>query len=532
MGPAADFCGRGAAEFANFAIRFPWVPFRHPPGGMDVTYQHKNPEYRYVNDLRRLGFSQRQVLKIRGSIVPVGLSLLFLAFVAVVVGAGHPAVGEESLIIIVAAVIGGYMALNIGANDVANNMGPAVGGKVLTVAAAVAIAAIFESAGVLLAGGDVVQTVAKGIIAPSDEVSIVDFRLLMMSALLAAALWINLATILGAPVSTTHAIVGGVLGAGIAAAGFGLVNWTTMTKIAASWIISPVFGAAIAAALLLFIKIRVLNVENRLEAAARWVPILIGIMAAAFMAYMAMKGLKKVWAPGALQIFLLSGLTFVAAYLLSRPYIARRIQRLENRKKDIYGLFDVPLIIGAALLSFAHGANDVANAVGPLAAIVSTLGQSDEIAGRVSIPLWIMVVGAFGIALGLGLFGPKLIAIVGEKITRLNSPRAYCVALSSAITVLIATTLGLPVSSTHIAVGAVFGVGFLREVAENPNRRKLRPGHKLNATAEDAFNSRNARGRRFLVRRRFVLSIAAAWVITVPASALLAAAIYGVLQLF
>ncbi len=192
----------------------------------------------------------------------------------------------------------------------------------------------------------------------------------------------------------------------------------------------------------------------------------------------------------------------------------------------------MPLIIGAALLSFAHGANDVANAVGPLAAIVSTLGQSDEIAGRVSIPLWIMVVGAFGIALGLGLFGPKLIAIVGEKITRLNSPRAYCVALSSAITVLIATTLGLPVSSTHIAVGAVFGVGFLREVAENPNRRKLRPGHKLNATAEDAFNSRNARGRRFLVRRHFVLSIAAAWVITVPASALLAAAIYGVLQLF
>ena len=143
-----------------------------------------------------------------------------------------------------------------------------------------------------------------------------------------------------------------------------------------------------------------------------------------------------------------------------------------------------------------------------------------------------MVIGAFGISLGLGLFGPKLIAVVGEKITRLNSPRAYCVALSSAITVLIATTLGLPVSSTHIAVGAVFGVGFLREFAENPNRRKLRPGHKLNATADDAFNSRSDRGKRRLVRRRFLFSIAAAWVITVPASAALAATIYGVLQLF
>ena len=142
-----------------------------------------------------------------------------------------------------------------------------------------------------------------------------------------------------------------------------------------------------------------------------------------------------------------------------------------------------------------------------------------------------MVVGALGIAFGLGLFGPKLIAVVGEKITRLNSPRAYCVALSAAITVLIATTLGLPVSSTHIAVGAVFGVGFLREFAENPNRRKLRPGHKLNATAEDAFNMRNVRQRRFLVRRQFVWSIAAAWVITVPATAFLAALLYGALQL-
>lgn len=491
----------------------------------------KSPENRYVNDLRRFGFSQAQVVKVRSTIVPIGLSLLFLAFVAAYVGGGYATVDAELLIIATAAVVGGYMALNIGANDVANNMGPAVGGKVLTVAAAVAIAAICETAGALLAGGDVVRTVSKGIIVPGETISVIDFRYLMLSALLAAALWINLATILSAPVSTTHAIVGGVLGAGIAAGGVDLVNWSIMAKIAASWVISPVFGAAVAAALLLFIKIKVLNAEDRLAAAAKWVPILIAIMAAAFAAYMAMKGLKKIWKPSAIEILFFASSIFVAAYYFSRPYIARRVQGLKNRKKDIYGLFDLPLIIGVALLSFAHGANDVANAVGPLAAIVSTVGEQTAIANKVTIPLWVMVIGAIGIALGLGLFGPKLIAIVGEKITRLNSPRAYCVALSSAITVLIATTLGLPVSSTHIAVGAVFGVGFLREFSENPNKRKLRPGHKLNTTAQDAFNSRNVRGKRRLVRRRFVLSIAAAWVITVPAAAALAAMIYTALQL-
>ena len=497
-----------------------------------MTSNKKNPENRYVNDLRRFGFGQSQFFGLRGIIVPVGLSILFLAMVAFYSGSAYTGLGEETLLIAIAGVIGGYMALNIGANDVANNMGPAVGGKVITVFWAVVIAAICESAGALLAGGDVVKTVSKGIIAPGGEVTVEEFRYLMLSALLAAGLWINLATILSAPVSTTHSIVGGVLGAGIAAAGVGLVNWGTMSAIAASWVISPVFGACVAAALLYFIKVRVLNVDDRLDAARRWVPMLIGLMAAAFAAYMAMKGLKKIWQPSIIEIVIVACIAFAAAYVASRPYIAKKTIGLENRKKDIYSLFDLPLIIGAALLSFAHGANDVANAVGPLAAIVSTVGDTSEIASKVAIPLWVMVVGAFGIALGLGLFGPKLIAVVGEKITRLNSPRAYCVALSAAVTVLIATSLGLPVSSTHIAVGAVFGVGFLREYSENPNRKKLRPGHKLDATAAEAFASSANRRTRRLVRRKFVLSIAAAWVITVPASALLAATIYGILQIF
>lgn len=491
----------------------------------------KNPEHRYVNDLRRHDYIQSQSNRLLTTIMPVGLALTFLVLVAVLVGHSFGHTREGFFLVVCSAVIGAYMALNIGANDVANNMGPAVGGKVLTITAAIIIAAICESAGALLAGGEVVKTVSKGIITPGDSVSVIDFRYLMLSALLAAALWINLATILSAPVSTTHSIVGGVLGGGIAAAGVGLVNWVTMAKIAASWIISPVFGAIVAASLLYFVEAKILRVEDRITATKKWVPMLIALMAAAFSAYMAMKGLKKIWKPSATEIAVFSSAAFGLAWFLAHPYIARRTEGLKNRKKDINGLFDVPLIIGAALLSFAHGANDVANAVGPLAAIVSTLGPAGAIASKVSIPLWVMVVGAFGIAVGLGLFGPKLIAVVGEKITRLNSPRAYCVALSAAVTVLIATTLGLPVSSTHIAVGAVFGVGFLREFTENPNRRKLRPGHKLNATADDAFNSRNVRKSRYLVRRHFAWSIAAAWVITVPATAALAAVIYGCLQL-
>ena len=420
----------------------------------------KSPEKRYTNDLRRFAFGQEQFLNFKGVLVPIGLAIIFLALVGLVTASSQAQFGEDWLLIVIAAVIGGYMALNIGANDVANNMGPAVGGKVITVFWAIVIAAICESAGALLAGGDVVKTVSKGIIAPGDQLDVTEFRELMLSALLAAALWINLATIMSAPVSTTHSIVGGVLGAGIAAAGIGLVNWITMAKIAASWVISPVLGAAFAAFFLLFIKTRVLFVKDRLAAAARWVPILIAVMAAAFAAYMSMKGLKKIWRPSTVEIIIVSVIAYLLAHLAAKPYIAKRVAQLEDRKKQIYSLFDVPLIAGAALLSFAHGANDVANAVGPLAAIVSTVGADQEIASKVTIPLWVMAVGAFGIAFGLGLFGPKLITVVGEKITRLNSPRAYCVALSAAITVLIATTLGLPVSSTHIAVGAVLVSAF------------------------------------------------------------------------
>ena len=481
--------------------------------------KNKDQSNRYVNDLRRFAYTQTQVVQNRSTYTLLGIAILFLLGVAAAVLGFIIHEKSEALILVAAAVIGGYMAMNIGANDVANNMGPAVGGKVLTVTTAVIIAAICEAAGALLAGGDVVKTVAKGIVSPDETFEVAKFQFMMLSALLAAAVWINLATVLNAPVSTTHSIVGGVLGGGVAAAGFSIVNWATMSKIAMSWVISPVFGGAVAALLLFFIKKKILNAEDRLAGARAWVPILVGLMAAAFTAYMSIKGLKKIMKIEPLDVVFYSLIAFTIAWILSRPFIAKRVANLvDDSKKQIYTLFNLPLILGVCLLSFAHGANDVANAVGPLAAIVSTLGEQSQVAAKVSIPFWVMVVGALGIALGLALFGPKLIATVGEKITRLNSPRAYCVALSSAITVLIATYFGLPVSSTHIAIGAIFGVGFLREFLEAPTRKSK------NNKSPDVY-----RKPRQLVRRRFVFSIAAAWVITVPASAFISAGVYYIL---
>ena len=370
----------------------------------------------------------------------------------------------NNMVVIAAATFGAYMALNIGANDVANNMGPAVGANALTMGGAIVIAAICESAGALLAGGDVGLDHLQGHHRPRGGCRLAQtFIWAMMAALISAALWVNLATKVGAPVSTTHSVVGGVMGAGIAAAGLATVNWPTMGAIAASWVISPVLGGVIAAGFLALIKTRIVYREDKIAAARRWVPILVGLMAGTFATYLAMKGASKRIVKIDIGTALLIGAaTGAAIYALTIPLIRRQSEGMENRRRSLKALFGLPLIISAALLSFAHGANDVANAVGPLAAIVYA-SEAGGFAGEVAIPLWVMIIGAFGISFGLFLFGPKLIRMVGSQITKLDPMRAYCVALSAAITVIVASWLGLPVSSTHIAVGGVFGVGFFRE---------------------------------------------------------------------
>ncbi|WP_133489213.1 inorganic phosphate transporter [Aliiroseovarius marinus] len=474
-------------------------------------------------DLNKISQVEYATQLVARPLVGMGVALAFIV-VAALGAAVFFGQTPTSLVVVIAAAFGAYMALNIGANDVANNMGPAVGANALTMGGAIVIAALFESAGALLAGGDVVSTISKGIIDPSGFDHSRTFVWAMMAALISSALWVNLATWVGAPVSTTHSVVGGVMGAGIAAAGFAAVSWPTMGKIAASWVISPVLGGVIAACFLALIKHKIVYQEDKIAAAKRWVPILIGIMAAAFGAYLSIKGLKKIIKIDLGTALLIGAAVGGAAYVITAPLIARQAEGLENRTKSLKTLFALPLIFSAALLSFAHGANDVANAVGPLAAIVHVESVGD-FAAKVSIPTWVMVIGAFGISFGLMLFGPKLIRMVGSQITKLNPMRAYCVALSAAITVIVASWLGLPVSSTHIAVGGVFGVGFYREFHMERRLRKsreARPAAKRIAPEE--------RRRRKLVRRSHFMTIVAAWVITVPAAAMMSAVIFFLLN--
>ena len=474
-------------------------------------------------DLGRFANLEAAAAYVSRPLVAPGIALVFIILAGL---AAAMLLGQsgEMLVVVTAAVFGAYMALNIGANDVANNMGPAVGANALSMGGAIVIAVIFESAGALIAGADVVSTVAKGIVAPEALDTSATFVWAMMAALLASALWVNLATWIGAPVSTTHAVVGGVVGAGVAGAGLGAVNWEQMLAIAASWVISPVMGGVVAAAFLWLIKSRIVYREDKIAAARVWVPILVGIMAGAFTAYLAMKGLKQLVEISMGAALLLGLLAGFCSWLLMIPVTRRQSEGLENRNKSLKVLFGVPLVVSAALLSFAHGANDVANAVGPLAAIVQTV-TTGNFNGDVVIPLWVMLIGAFGISFGLSLFGPKLIRMVGNEITKLNPMRAYCVALSAAVTVIIASALGLPVSSTHIAIGAIFGVGFFREWDAERRLKQARMAvpRPDNIPADE-------RRRRKLVRRLHVLTIGAAWIVTVPAAALLSALLFLILR--
>lgn len=501
-------------------------------------------------DLKRLSRLEEATRGMARGLAPLSVAFLFLVLVGIA-SAALVGVSGSLAIIVAASVIGGYMALNIGANDVANNMSPAVGSRALHIGVAVAVAAVFEAAGAILAGGDVVATVSSGIIRPELMPNTPAFTTAMLSALFAAALWINLATWIGAPVSTTHSVVGGVLGAGVAMAGFGAADWNVVLRIVASWVVSPVLGGVIAASFLFYIKLTILYVPDQLAQARRRVPLLVAIMAGAFTTYLVLKGFSRVWKAPLWVALSLGGAALFITWTWLKPVIARRVQELPDGRSSVGTLFTIPVICGACLLSFAHGANDVANAIGPLAAIYASITEGG-IVSVARIPFWILLIGAFGISAGLLLYGPKLIRTVGSKITKLNRIRAFCVTLSAAITVIVASALGLPVSSTHIAIGALFGVGFLREFMAN-RRNGL---DSMPLAAAPAEGQTDARGddddvagasaaevlaspasmtadgkspeklrKRRLVRRSHLLTIVAAWLVTVPASAGVAAAI-------
>ncbi|MBD3658139.1 inorganic phosphate transporter [Marinobacter sp.] len=495
----------------------------------------------------------------------IGISLLFLLGIWLFV-AQQAAGLSGGMLLAAAAVIGGYMAINIGANDVANNVGPAVGSGALSLGGAVLIAAVFEAGGALIAGGDVVSTIKGGIIDAGDLSDTATFVWLMTAALLAGALWLNLATWMGAPVSTTHSIVGGVLGAGIAAGGWGIADWGVMAKIVASWVISPVMGGVLAAIFLFAIKKTVLYRDNVVPAARIFVPWLVAIMAWAFGTYLMVKGVKKVVKVDFTEALLIGLALAAMVFFAMRSLVGRRAATMENSSAGVNSLFTWPLIFAAALLSFAHGANDVANAIGPLAAINDAL-SAGAVVTAAKIPLWVMLVGALGLAVGLMLFGPRLIKTVGSEITELDKTRAFCIALSAALTVIIASQLGLPVSSTHIAIGGVFGVGFLREYLKSnyatqlhniiekhdeEERKRLQPflDDFRNASVEEMESllkkakknknnvplSKSERKRlkkiyrEEMVKRSHLTRIVAAWIITVPASAIMAAILFFTLR--
>ena len=521
-------------------------------------------------DIKTFDSIDKATEKTVSSFAKLSLALLFIVVVFLWSYTSHGDVPNNTFLVI-GAVFGAYMAMNIGANDVANNVGPAVGSKAMTLMWAIIIAATFEALGAFVAGGDVVKTIKKGIIDPALISDPQIFIWAMTAALLSAALWLNFATSIGAPVSTTHSIVGGVMGAGIAAAGFSIVDWGTMGKIAASWVISPVLGGVIAAGFLYFIKTKIVYKKDMINSATVIVPYLIAVMTWAFSTYLILKGIKRLIK---LDFFTAAGIALVIAviaYVLVKPLILKAAKKLENTRVSVNTLFTVPLIFAAALLSFAHGANDVANAIGPLAAINDAVMNS-EIHSKVDIPFWVMAVGAVGIAIGLALYGPKLIKTVGSEITELDQMRAYSIAMAASITVIIASQLGLPVSSTHIAVGGVFGVGFLREYLDSNETRflqGLRKKFKKHKKELDSMNKelneleklesksksnyvrivelykgieekqdivkqekkdvKEAKSIKY-VKRDAVKKIIAAWVITVPAAAILSAAVFFMIK--
>ncbi|MET0065786.1 MAG: inorganic phosphate transporter [Candidatus Thiodiazotropha sp.] len=469
---------------------------------------------------------------------------------------------QQPAVLVVAALLAGYIALNIGANDAGNNIGPLVGSAVISLTGAMLLAAVFEMAGALLAGDEVISTIQQGIVDPErigDSSVVVK---VMLSAMLASALWLHFATLSRMPVSTTHTIVGGVLGASITVGGTLAIDWTLLGTITVSWLASPLLGSLIAALLLYLIKRTITYQADMSRAAEKIVPLLVGLMAWSFTSYLLVKGLKASWRVDLLTA-LLCGLSVGAGvYLIIKPTIKQRTALLPNTKSAVNRHFNLPLLLAASLLSFAHGSNDVANAIGPLIAVKEALMQMPELTPPGS-AVWLLLIGAFGIPLGLLLFGRRMITTLASEITELDQVRAFCIVTSVTITVLVASQLGIPVSSTHTAVGAIFGIGFLREILKTRyavSLEMIRRHKKGENEAEiEAFISRydasslREKGlllktisqsdtapaiskkdrrdleklyHRELVTRTAFRRIIAAWIITLPATGLVAALIY------
>ncbi len=402
---------------------------------------------------------------------------------------------QATIYIILAAAFGLFMAWGIGANDVANAMAPSVGSKAITIRQAIVIAAIFEFAGAILAGGGVTSTIRTGIVDASlisGEPELLVYG--MLAALLAAAVWLMVASRFGWPVSTTHSIVGAVVGFAAVGIGMSAVHWPQVGRIALSWIVSPVLAGTIALLLFLSVQRLILMRDYPLKYARRYCPIYI-FLAGFFMTLITLfKGIEHIGVNlgAGFSYLLAAGIGLIIA--LVGAWFIYRIPLEPQKKKDLHydvveRVFGVLMVVTACCMAFAHGSNDVANAVGPLAAVVA-VATSGEVAHEAPVPVWVLVLGGLGIVFGLATYGHRVIATVGTKITFLTPSRGFAAGLAAAATIVMASGTGLPISTTHTLVGAVLGVGLVRGIAA--------------------------------INLRVVGTIFLSWIVTVPAGAILA----------
>ena len=413
----------------------------------------------------------------------------------------------DTIVLAAATLIGLYMAANIGANDLANAMGTSVGSGALTIRRAVIISIVANLLGAVLAGGHVTNTISKGMINPDLLAGAPDKLMLgMFAALLASGIWVHLATVFGMPVSTTHSIVGAVVGFGMLSVGIDAISWGKIITIAISWIVSPLSGAIIAGGIYYLIREKVLRADAPESVAQRWAPYLIGVVLLTIILSFIFKGLKNLHLDlGFGQALLIAipcaaGGGLVGSVWL-RALLGRR-ELKENIQHDTSALqafFAYLQVLTACYVAFAHGANDVANAIGPLAAIFSVV-KTKSVAMQVEVSIWMLAIGGIAVGGGLLAFGGRVMETVGGKITELTPVRGFCAQFGAATTILVCSRLGLPVSTTHVLVGAVVGVGFMR-------------------------------GMGFL-DMRLLRNIGSSWVITLPFTMVLTMVLYKLFTLF
>ncbi|MCG6981454.1 MAG: inorganic phosphate transporter [Deltaproteobacteria bacterium] len=374
--------------------------------------------------------------------------------------------GADTIILTVATLVGLYMAANIGANDLANAMGTSVGSRALTLNQAVFISILANLLGAILAGGHVTNTIRKGMIDPQLLAGSPEHLMLgMFAALVAAGIWVHLATVFGLPVSTTHSIVGAVVGFGVISVGVSAISWGKVITIVLSWVVSPIAGAIIAGAIYYLIRQKILRSDRPEKLAMQWSPYLIGsVLVVIFLSFI-FKGLKNLHLNlGFFQALAIAIPCAALGGLLGRSwlkYLLRRDEQAESHATPLQAFFAHLQVMTACYVAFAHGANDVANAVGPLAAIFSVV-KTKSVVMQVEVPVWMLAIGGIAVGGGLFAFGSKVMATIGGKITEVTPVRGFCAEFGAATTILVCSRLGLPVSTTHVLVGAVVGVGFMR----------------------------------------------------------------------